>query len=375
MSAVRKVLVVGAGISGLAASVLLAQAGIAVEVIEAEATIGSLGSGITLQGNALRILRQLGVWDEVQARGYAFDTLGLRTPDGHLMVEMADARTGGPDLPATLGMGRPDLSAILARAAGSAGVTLRPATTVERLETVGSAVEVEFSDHRSDRYDVVIGADGLRSSIRALLGITTGPQPTGLGIWRLHAQRPESITRTELIYGGSCYIAGYCPTGPSTCYAYLVDGIRPRHEMPAPEDYAKFMHDLALDYHGAWDDLRAQMDDPANVNYTRFEWHVLDDPWHRGRVVLIGDAAHSCPPTLAQGAAMGLEDASVLAQLLIEGDDAPAALAELSHRRVDRVRAVVEASVQLGQWMLDHTPDADVPGLMGRISGLVSQPA
>jgi 2-polyprenyl-6-methoxyphenol hydroxylase-like FAD-dependent oxidoreductase len=375
MSAVRKVLVVGAGISGLAASVLLAQAGIAVEVIEADAAIGSLGSGITLQGNALRVLRQLGVWDEVQASGYAFDTLGLRTPDGHLMVEMADARTGGPDLPATLGMGRPDLSAILARAAVSAGVTLRPATTVERLETVGSAVEVEFSDHRSDRYDVVIGADGLRSSTRALLGITTGPQPTGLGIWRLHAQRPESITRTELIYGGSCYIAGYCPTGPSTCYAYLVDGIRPRHEMPAPEDYAKFMHDLALDYHGAWDDLRAQMDDPANVNYTRFEWHVLDDPWHRGRVVLIGDAAHSCPPTLAQGAAMGLEDASELAQLLIEGDDAPAALAELSHRRVDRVRAVVEASVQLGQWMLDHTPDADVPGLMGRISGLVSQPA
>jgi 2-polyprenyl-6-methoxyphenol hydroxylase-like FAD-dependent oxidoreductase len=375
MSAVRKVLVVGAGISGLAASVLLAQAGIAVEVIEADAAIGSLGSGITLQGNALRVLRQLGVWDEVQASGYAFDTLGLRTPDGHLMVEMADARTGGPDLPATLGMGRPDLSAILARAAVSAGVTLRPATTVERLETVGSAVEVEFSDHRSDRYDVVIGADGLRSSTRALLGITTGPQPTGLGIWRLHAQRPESITRTELIYGGSCYIAGYCPTGPSTCYAYLVDGIRPRHEMPAPEDYAKFMHDLALDYHGAWDDLRAQMDDPANVNYTRFEWHVLDDPWHRGRVVLIGDAAHSCPPTLAQGAAMGLEDASVLAELLIDGDDAPGALAELSHRRVDRVRAVVEASVQLGQWMLDHTPDADVPGLMGRISGLVSQPA
>jgi 2-polyprenyl-6-methoxyphenol hydroxylase-like FAD-dependent oxidoreductase len=92
-------------------------------------------------------------------------------------------------------------------------------------------------------------------------------------------------------------------------------------------------------------------------------------------VVLIGDAAHSCPPTLAQGAAMGLEDASVLAQLLIEGTDAPTALAELSERRVDRVRTVVESSVQLGQWMLDHTPDADVPGLMGRISELVSQPA
>jgi 2-polyprenyl-6-methoxyphenol hydroxylase-like FAD-dependent oxidoreductase len=375
MSAVGRVLVVGAGISGLAASILLARAGVDVEVIEVERSVGSLGSGITLQGNALRILRQLGVWDEVAARGYAFDTLGLRSPDGRLLVEMADARTGGPDLPATLGMGRPDLSAILAEAAVSAGVVLSPGTTVERLETVGSSVEVDLSDQRSDRYDVVIGADGVRSPTRALLGITTGPQATGLGIWRLHAQRPESVTRTELAYGGSCYIAGYCPTGPSTCYAYLVDGIRPRHEMPAPEDYAQAMHDLALDYHGPWDDLRAQMDDPARVNYTRFEWHVLDAPWHRGRVVLIGDAAHSCPPTLAQGAAMGLEDASVLAQLLIEGTDAPTALAELSERRVDRVRTVVESSVQLGQWMLDHTPDADVPGLMGRISELVSQPA
>ena len=79
------------------------------------------------------------------------------------------------------------------------------------------------------------------------------------------------------------------------------------------------MRELASQaYHGPWDDIRAVLTDPARVNYTWFETHVLDAPWNRGRVVLIGDAAHTCPPTIAQGAAMALEDAAVLAELLLD---------------------------------------------------------
>jgi 2-polyprenyl-6-methoxyphenol hydroxylase-like FAD-dependent oxidoreductase len=92
--------------------------------------------------------------------------------------------------------------------------------------------------------------------------------------------------------------------------------------------------------------------------------------------VIIGDAAHSCPPTVAQGAAMALEDAAVLAELLIHADHVTETLfKEFTDRRLDRAKAVVNASVQLGQWMLDGVRDADVPGLMYSLSTMLKDPA
>src|SRR5215208_6670565 len=109
MPAVNNVLVVGGGAAGTATAILLAEAGVAVDLVEVKPEPATVGSGITLQGNALRVLRRLGVWEQVRAAGYPFDGLGLRAPDpaGTLIVEMPDARTGGPDLPATVGMPRP----------------------------------------------------------------------------------------------------------------------------------------------------------------------------------------------------------------------------------------------------------------------------
>ena len=108
---------------------------------------------------------------------------------------------------------------------------------------------------------------------------------------------------------------------------------------------------VAEHYHGPWDEIRDRLTDPAAVNYTRFETHVLPDPWNRGRVVFIGDAAHVCPPTLAQGGAQALEDAAVLAELLVTRPVDDALWAEFMARRLPRAQAVVDASVQIGQWI------------------------
>ena len=117
MPAVRSVLVVGGGAAGAATAVLLAEQGVSVDLIDIAPDIATHGSGITLQGNALRVLRQLGVWDAVREHGYAFDGPGLRAPDPHgtLVAELDDIRTGGDDLPATLGMPRPTMARILLR--------------------------------------------------------------------------------------------------------------------------------------------------------------------------------------------------------------------------------------------------------------------
>jgi len=376
MPAVSNVLVAGAGLAGTATAIGLAAAGVAVDLIDVKPEVTTIGSGITMQGNGLRVLRGLGVWDAVRAAGYPFDSLGLRAPDpaGTLIAEVPDARTGGPDLPATVGLPRPALARILADRAVAAGAKLRLGTSVRSLSQDAGGVDVVFADGSAGRYDLVVGADGIRSATRRMIGIADEPQPAGMGIFRAFGPRPAGVTRTDLYYGGPAYIAGYCPTGADSLYAYLVEDARDRSAQTPAERLAA-MRELAAAYHGPWDDIRATLTDPAKVNYTLFERLVVAAPWHRGRVVLVGDAAHACPPTLAQGGAQALEDAAVLTELLLS-HAAPGEpmWAAFTARRFDRAKTVVEASCQLGQWQLDHE-QGDLPGLMATITALVSQPA
>lgn len=255
----------------------------------------------------------------------------------------------------------------------AAGVRFDYGLGIEGLQAAEDSVSVTFTDGTTGRYDLLVGADGIRSQVRSLIGITTKPRPTGMGIWRAFTSRPESVTRTDLFYGGPSYIAGYCPTGPDSLYAYVVEDYHPaRHDL-SPQEGLAVMRGLSGAYHGPWDDIRERLTDPSRVNYTKFETHVVPDAWHRGRVVLAGDAAHSCPPTIAQGAAMALEDAAVLAEILTGADTFEESLLQAyADRRLPRAGAVVEGSVQLGDWLLAHER-GDVPGLMGRISTMLAQ--
>lgn len=374
MSTPRRVLVIGGGAAGNAVTILLRRAGLAVDLIEARPDWNATtGSGITLQGNALRVLRELGVWDEVSASGYAFGSLGVTIPDGTVIHENEDIRTGGEDLPATLGMRRPRLQQILIDAVRASGATVRLGTTAKTLEQDADGVSVAFSDGTTGRYDLVIAADGLNSATRAAIGIADKPEPTGMAIWRTPAPRPAAVTRTDLAYGGPAYIAGYCPTSEDTIYAYVVEANRDRASIP-PETYADEMRRLAQAYGGVWPEIVEHITDPAKVNYTWFDKLLVEGSWHRGRVVLVGDAAHCCPPTIAQGAAQSLEDASVLAELLTSGRDWDEDLLQAYYeRRIPRVRTVVEASVQIGQWQLDGVRDADLPGLIGRTMNFLKE--
>ncbi|MFM9441070.1 FAD-dependent oxidoreductase [Streptomyces acidiscabies] len=369
MSTPRTVLVIGGGTAGNAATILLRRAGLAVDLIEAEDDWNATaGSGITLQGNALRVLREVGVWEQVEKSGYGFGAVGITAPDGTVLHVAEDLRTGSDDLPATIGIQRPQLQRILIDAVRASGATVRLGVRATSLEQSadGTGVTVAFDDGSEGRYDLVIAADGLGSATRAAIGITDKPEPTGMAAWRVAAPRPADVTRTDLAYGGPAYIAGYCPTSESTLYAYVVEANRDRASIPAAS-YADEMHALAQHYGGHWPEITETITDPAQVNYTWFERMLVEGSWHRGRVVLVGDAAHCCPPTLAQGAALSMEDAWVLTQMLAATDTWDDALLQAYYeRRIHRVRTVVEASVQMGQWQIDGVRDADVPGLMGR---------
>ena len=148
-------------------------------------------------------------------------------------------------------------------------------------------------------------------------------------------------------------------------YAYLVEKAEDRAGI-SDDQAVEVMRGLSQAYHGPWDDFRADLSTASRVNYTWFTQHVVPDAWNRGRVVIIGEAAHSAPPTLAQGAGQALEDAVVLAELLLEREAVDQDLWDAFHaRRLARATEVVEASVQLGTWLIEENRDANIPGLIG----------
>ena len=140
-----------------------------------------------------------------------------------------------------------------------------------------------------------------------------------MGIWRTFVSRPAEVERTELYYGGPVYIAGYTPTGEDSMYAFLVEKAQDRFGTP-DDEATRIMLEESRAYDGPWNSIRADLEAGAQANYTWFTQHIVAAPWNRGRVVVIGDAAHSCPPTIAQGAAQALEDALVLTELLVARD-------------------------------------------------------
>lgn len=377
MSAVSRVAIAGCGVAALAAAIQLAKAGVEVDVFESRPELTSLGSGITLQGNALRVFDALGAWDDIQAAGYPFTGLTLRAPGpgAAVIAELPDVKSGGENYPSTMGMSRPDLARILFDHAVAAGARVHFASEVTGLEQSADAVTVHVNGAAAGEYDLLIGADGLNSAVRGMIGIESTPEPFGMGIWRAFVSRPADVERSALYYGGPVYIAGYTPTGENSMYAYLVEKAQDRTGL-SDEDAARIMIEESRAYDGPWNQVREDLAAGAPANYTWFTKHIVEGRWNRGRVVVIGDAAHSCPPTIAQGAAQALEDALVLTELLVARDAVDESLWDEFHgRRVPRATAVVEASAQLGQWQIDGNRDADAPGLIRSIAMKMAEPA
>ncbi|MGW9112581.1 FAD-dependent monooxygenase [Microbacterium sp. NPDC055683] len=377
MTAVTKVAIAGCGAASLAVAIPLAEAGVSVDVYELKPELSALGSGITLQGNALRALGRLGVWERAAAEGYPFEGLTLRAPgpDAAVIAELPEVKTGGPDFPACMGMYRPDLARILVERAESLGVRIHFGAKVTGVRETDEGVLVDVGGAPVGVFDLLVGADGLHSTVRELIGIETQPEHTGMGIWRAFVPRPTEVTQSQLYYGGPAYIAGYTPTGEDTMYAFLVEDAQDRFGV-SPAEAVEIMRGLSAAYGGPWNAVRESLSETSRINYTWFTAHVIDGAWNRGRTVVIGDAAHSCPPTVAQGAAQAMEDGIVLAELLLAADVVDGALWDAFHaRRVPRATAVVEASVQLGRWQLEHDRDADAAGLIFGVSQRMAQPA
>ena len=370
---VSSVLVVGGGITGSLLAIALARRGVAVELAEVSPEWHGVGHGITVHGNLLAALGKVGVLDEVLRRGVPFNQLRMRKADGTLIAEVPTPHTGGPALPSTLGALRSDLQAVLCDHVYAAGVTVRLGLSVRAIAQDSQRAYVEFTDGRTGGYDLVVGADGIRSTVRAMLGIAAVPQPTGMSIWRVVASRPPEMDCAELYYGGPRYKAGYSPISADQCYAYVLDVDGAQRDFGAGPAW-QLMYERSEGYGGTWGKIRETFGPDSNVSHTRIEWLLVDTPWYRGRAIVIGDAAHACPPLVAQGAAMCAEDAVVLAELLTGGLPVEQALQAFMTRRMPRVDLVVRNSMQLVRWErgLEPYTEADVARTMNSTLGFIA---
>lgn len=372
---VSRVLVVGGGITGSILSVALARRGIEVDLVEQSPVWTGIGHGITVQGNALLSLRKVGVLDEVLAQGVPFDNMRLRNADGSLITELSTPHTGGPDLPSTMGSLRSSLQAILCKAVYDSGTNVTLGSTVEAFAERSGAIEVVLTDGSTRSYDLLVGCDGIRSQIRKMIGIDTVATPVGMGIWRVVTARPPEMDCAEVYYGGPRFKAGYSPISDGLCYAYILDENLDR-SMLGERPAGRLLRDRSEGYGGTWGRIRDGLRDDDMVNYQWIESILLPDPWFRGRVIVIGDAAHACPPLIAQGAAQCAEDAVVLAEMLDADDDLATVLAAYMARRMPRVQLVVDNSMKLADWEMNpDTPGADPGRLMTDTLTALQEPA
>jgi 2-polyprenyl-6-methoxyphenol hydroxylase-like FAD-dependent oxidoreductase len=369
----RKVLIVGGGIAGLTLAILLRRMAIATDIVEHDKDWKVSGVGILLTGATLRALGTVGVIDEVVARGFGFDAWHFCDATGKKIGAAPQPRIAGPSYPGSVGIPRRSFFDILSGQADRLGAQIRLGLTVSALQQAADGVDVAFSDGSSGRYDLVVGADGIHSRVRELVfGQAFRPQYTGQAVWRFTTERPDETDAGYLFYGPQNKV-GFAPMTQQMMYLLLVQNLPVLPRMPENRLH-EILREQIVGYSGIVVEIANRLKDSKQVIFRPMEALLMPPPWYRGRVLLIGDAAHSMTPHVASGGGMAIEDAVVLAEVI--GKDASIAdrLETFMQRRYDRCRIVYEAGLQLGEWEKHPTPDADPAGLSARTYKALAEP-
>jgi FAD-dependent urate hydroxylase len=330
-----RILVVGAGIAGLAAARGLRIAGFRPDVVEELPATTVPAAGIYLPGNATRALRRLGLDAPLRPLGDLIFRQVFQDAGGGPLFEL-DVAALWAGVGESRALSRAELQQVLLTGVGG---EVRYDTAVRELEIVDGAAKVEFGDGGMAEYDLVIGADGRRSTIRAKSGLGGAATPTGQIVYRsVVSGGPPLSDWTALLGRRSAFVA--MPMGGRRLYCYA-DETAPG--APNPADPMARVRELF----GAFGSpVPAILEAMEKVQVARTDEVVLDR-WSRGPVLLVGDAAHATAPTLAQGAAMAFEDAVVLGEVLrATPDDIPAALWAYEMRRRPRCQHVRERTVE-----------------------------
>jgi 2-polyprenyl-6-methoxyphenol hydroxylase-like FAD-dependent oxidoreductase len=350
MSDIRHVLVIGGGVGGLTAATAFAQRGVEVVLIERRPTFDVPGVGLGQPANALRVYDALGVLPEILATGFSYDRIYIFDAKRELIVEHKFL-LGDEKVPATCALSRLQLHEILLGAARRAGVEVRTGVIVDEIQDEKDRATVAFSDGRVGSFDLVAGFDGIRSTTRLhLVGTTFVPRPSGYGGWRVQVPRHEDVRCMEFLQGIGGK-TGAMPLSDDLMYIFHICPEDPDVDFKR-EDYTDLFKARLSPYGSYVAEVAASLNADSDIVYSPIEPMMLPWPWYRGRVVLGGDAAHTFPPHLTQGAAMAAEDGYILAREVLASDvPIETRLMRYSQTRYARCAFVYTFAYQ---WMLDE---------------------
>jgi salicylate hydroxylase len=354
-----RVAIIGGGIGGLTAANALSQAGIEVAVYEAASELKEIGAGVALHANAMRVLRAIGVEDGV--RKVAGRSEWSITRDGK--TGRVISKTSRTQQTAAFGLQgatvhRADLLDVLADALPAGLVTLGKRCT--EVQPDGDTAVARFTDGSEVEADVIVGADGIHSAVRASLFGPDDPKFTGKVCYR--SVIPTAAVRGGASHGISADLGQWLgPHGTIVLYPLRgeelinvvchYDDDAYRHESWITE----CDRDEVLERYAGWHESLLRL---FAAGDTWYKWALYDrDPiplWTRGRVTLLGDAAHPMLPYLGQGACQALEDGAVLATALTAEADPGTALARYERTRRPRASRVVLTSRERG--LSNHLP-------------------
>ncbi|MBD1584780.1 FAD-dependent monooxygenase [Pseudoalteromonas sp. S16_S37] len=333
-----RVLIVGAGIAGSALFRCLQAQDMNVEIVEKAASLTCEGAAICLPANAMLELEKLGLADKVCAKAHQVHEIEYAKANGQTLAK-ASLDEAPLDKAPFVALRRDALMAILR---DDIAQHIQLATWPTALEQQSNQVLVKFNNGKSEHYDLVVAADGINSQTRAFVQPNSPlikPQVTN---WRFIAPKPRANFQPVYYVGHNDLFMIY-PISDSEvyCYAHVSDASGHYHQMPAQQALRALFSDYAQPIVQC---LNAINDETAIV--TGELKSVAQTQAIFGRVVLVGDALHGCPPSLQQGAGMSLEDINCLAKLLedIHADDIPSALTEFEKIRSQRVSWTVSES-------------------------------
>nr|WP_090339876.1 FAD-dependent oxidoreductase [Mycolicibacterium malmesburyense]CRL68498.1 2-polyprenyl-6-methoxyphenol hydroxylase-like oxidoreductase [Mycolicibacterium malmesburyense] len=340
----KRIVVIGAGIAGLASAVALQQRGHDITLVE-ERTDTSSGAGISIWPNALAALDDIGLGDAVRQGGGRItagaarwrDGSWLRRPEAQLIVKSL----GEP----LVVIRRSALTSILA--AALADGTLRAGVAAEALAVTGDGVRVRLADNAVLDAEAVVGADGTHSMVARYLNGPLRNRYVGYTAWRgvAHCRIDPELAGETL---GPAVEFGHVPLGADDTYWFATE--RVPEATTAPQGELAYLRKRFASWAQPVPEILASTD-PAVVLRNDLYDREEARQWARGPVVLVGDAAHPMRPHLGQGGCQGLEDAAILARFLDADGDAAAAFARFAAYRRPRVRSLVRESRFIGRVM------------------------
>jgi salicylate hydroxylase len=370
----NRVLVVGGGIAGMATAIALDQAGFEPLVLEQAAEISEIGSGISLQPNGMLVMKKLGAADYVLGTGVRVDRNEWRRLDRseRILSESYKERAVRYDGTYILSMHRADLLESLARRVPRDRIRLESRLVAIEEDPDGVVATLENGEQLAA--DVLIGADGLRSTVRTILFGEQEARFTGFAAWRgtiPASDMPAGFENSFVMWLGPGRHAMTFPIRPDlqTFNAFVPATEILREEWGPSGD----LEDLRRSFHGAASEVMELIDGMTSALITPINFRDPLPVWGTDRVVLVGDAAHPAPPSASQGAGQALEDSVTLAACLRRAGDTngiPAALAEFAARRQARTAGMLMAA-RINFGMFNEPNPAQMRARDGRLQGMI----